>query len=932
MRTLWLRLHAAWVTLTGTGAAASAAFGLLVFVSVLASLAIPRESVVLRNGALQRVIAASQPGDRTVIATEGETAMLDETGHVLATDIAAVGASLRARLAAVGVPVASDPPAWASLTTGEVPAAGTAQAAGYGPPQFELTYRTALARYSQIVAGRLPAGGSVAGHRAVLQVAVTTTTAARFGLRLGTQLNAGPVQLVVTGIIRPASPASAFWTEDPITARPSLTPGSSSQRPYWIGAVFIGPGALPLIESRLGTDEMLVTWGYTATLGRLTAGQAGGLEASVGSLVSSGATQIVPGIVGLPIVPGIVGLPISGSVSPFTVPITSQIPSILSPFLAGESAAAPVLELLYVSLAVMGAVVVLLGARLVAQRRTAEFTLMRARGAALYQLGWLVLRASAVIAAVAGAAAAVVAIRLTPGDGDAVGWWLAGLTIVVALVGPVLISVVPQRVAAPATGRPRRQAGGRKPAARRIVIETALVAVAIGGLVVLRDQGLSSGNSGLYTSAAPVLVAIPVAVVVLRCYPPLARELARIAGLSRGVVAFVGLARATRTPPGTVLPAFALVLVLAMVAFPDMISTSVTRSQVTASWQQVGADAIIQAPDGQAITPALQGQISSVPGVVATATAVVDEATLPTGFELSVVFVDPSRYAAVVDQAPGPRFPLAALSGAVLSGAVLSGAVLSGNGGPGQAAVVPAVATTAAAQQVGTAPTDLSVGNGPIAIRLAGRIGGVPGVADTTVVVMPLQALGPQPPGPDLMLVAGSGLDAARLSAAVRAALPGASVTLRATALAALTTAPVLQAAQTALTQGIAAAAGFGALVLLLSLLLTAQTRDMTLARLATMGLRRWQAQLLLAAETLPPVVAAAIGGVACAWLLAPLIGPSLNLAAFSGTGSAIVVTPAAFPLVASAAGLVLAALLVLAAQAVITYHRGSARALRIAD
>ena len=135
------------------------------------------------------------------------------------------------------------------------------------------------------------------------------------------------------------------------------------------------------------------------------------------------------------------------------------------------------------------------------------------------------------------------------------------------------------------------------------------------------------------------------------------------------------------------------------------------------------------------------------------------------------------------------------------------------------------------------------------------------------------------------MLVAGPRLDAARLSAVVRRALPGASVTLRATALAALTTAPVPQAAQTALTQGLATAAGFGALVLLLSLLLTARTRDMTLARLATMGLRRWQAQLLLATETLPPVVAAAIGGVACAWLLAPLVGPSLNLAAFSGTG-----------------------------------------------
>jgi putative ABC transport system permease protein len=903
MRTLWRRLRAAlvtgWVTLTGTGAAASVAFALLVFASVLASLAIPRESVGLRNAALQHVIAASQPGDRTITVTAVMiNPVTNEPIQVPATDMAAASASLNSRLAAGGVSIASDPPAWSSLTTGYIQVNGTAQAAGYGPPQFEMAYRPAVARYSRIVAGRFPAGGSTG----VVQVAVTTATAARFGLRVGTRLNAGPVPLVVTGIIQPALPASAFWKAEPTAATPVLTPTASFEQPFWTGMLFIGPGALPLIESSLD-PVMSGTWWYPVALGRLTAGQASGLETGLGSLVSSG---------------------LNTAEMPVTPTVVSPILSILSPFITAENAVGSVLELLYVSLAVMGAVVVLLGARLVAQHRAAEFTLMRARGAALYQLGWLVLRASAVIAAAAGAAAAALAIGLTPGDGDAVAWWLAGITIAVTLIGPVLISVVPQRVAAPATSRDggaARRAGGRKPAARRIVIETALVALAIGGLVVLRNQGLSSGNSGVYPSAAPVLVAIPVAVVVLRCYPPLARQLARIAGLSRGVVAFVGLARASRTPPGTVLPWSALVLVLAMVAFPVMITTSVTRSQVAASWQQVGADAIIAAPQGQVIAPALQRQISSVPGVVSTATVVTEAGSLPTGSELSMLFADPARYAAVVDQAPGPRFPLAALSG---------------NAGRGQtAATVPAVATAAAAQLVGRAPASVNVGTSTITIRLAGRIGSVPGAAGVAVgaaVVVPLRALGPNPPGPDLMLVAGSGLDAARLTAAVHRALPDASVTLRATALAALTTAPMAQAAQTALTQGMVTAAGFGALVLLLSLLLTARTRDMTLARLATMGLRRWQAQLLLAAETLPPVVAAAIGGVACAWLLVPLVGPSLNLAAFSGTGSAIAVAPAVFPLVASAAGLVLAALLALAVQAVITYHRGSARALRISD
>jgi putative ABC transport system permease protein len=895
MRTLRMRPGAAWVRLTGTGAAASVAFGLLVFASVLASLAIPRESVGLRTGALQREIATTQSADLAVTAT---TVMINpvtnEPMQVLATDIVEAGASLRSRLTAGGMPIASDPPAWASLGTGYVQVAGSARAAGYGQPQFQMIYNTALARYGHIVAGQLPANGSSAG---VAQAAVTAATAARFGLRVGSRLHAGPLQLVVAGIIQPVLPASGFWSTDLLAVRPELTPATSGQLAYWTGAMFVGAGALPLIESSINPVTN-ATWWYPASLGRLSVGQVGALETSLSSMESSGIPVNPPGL--------------GGAV---TATITSPIPSILSPFIAAENAVDPVLELLYVSLAVMGAVVVLLGARLVAQHRAAEFTLMRARGAALYQLAWLVFRASLVIGVAAGAAAAALAIGLTPGDGDAVGWWLAGVTIAVTLVGPVLISVIPQRVAAPASGRTRpRRAGGRKPAARRLVIETVLVALSIGGFIVLRNQGLSSGNSGLYTSAAPVLLAIPVAVVMLRCYPPLARELARIAGMSRGVVAFVGLARATRTPPGTVLPSFALVLVLAMVAFPEMVAASVTRSQVAASWQQVGADAIISAPSGQAITPALQSQISSVPGVTSTAAAVVENGSVSTGYQFPVVFVDPAQYAVVTRQDPGPRFPLEALSGSAGS------------------AVIPAAVTAAAAQLVGTSPAAINVGTGTLTIRLAGRIDSVPGVTGDTDIVMPVSALGPSPPEPNLMLVAGPGLDAARLAAVVGRALPGASVTLRSTALAALTTAPVPHAAQTALTQGIAAAAGFGALVLLLSLLLTARAREMTLARLATMGLRRWQARLLLAAETLPPVVAAAVGGIACAWLLAPLVGPSLNLAAFSGTGSAIAVTPAVLPLLAFAAGLVLAELLVLASSAVITYHRGSARALRIAD
>ena len=93
MRTL--RLRTGWVTLTGTGAAASIAFGMLVFASVLASLAIPRDSTGLRTGALRHVVTAS-PLDQAVLGAVGLTTASNvfgmSQGESPAPEIAAIKA------------------------------------------------------------------------------------------------------------------------------------------------------------------------------------------------------------------------------------------------------------------------------------------------------------------------------------------------------------------------------------------------------------------------------------------------------------------------------------------------------------------------------------------------------------------------------------------------------------------------------------------------------------------------------------------------------------------------------------------------------------------------------------------------------------------------------------------------------------------------
>jgi hypothetical protein len=185
------------------------------------------------------------------------------------------------------------------------------------------------------------------------------------------------------------------------------------------------------------------------------------------------------------------------------------------------------------------------------------------------------------------------------------------------------------------------------------------------------------------------------------------------------------------------------------------------------------------------------------------------------------------------------------------------------------------------------------------------------------------------------MLLVGPQLDAGRLSVTVRRALPGASVTSRRNVLAALGGAPLPAAASAAIAEAAAAAAAFSALILLIWLLMSAHSRDLTLARLATMGLGRGQAQWLVVLETMPQVLAATAGGVAATYALAPLIAPSISLSAFTGSPAA---TPGAgirtelLPLAACVTGLILLSVAALAAQLLIAQGRGVTRPLRVTE
>jgi putative ABC transport system permease protein len=180
------------------------------------------------------------------------------------------------------------------------------------------------------------------------------------------------------------------------------------------------------------------------------------------------------------------------------------------------------------------------------------------------------------------------------------------------------------------------------------------------------------------------------------------------------------------------------------------------------------------------------------------------------------------------------------------------------------------------------------------------------------------------------MLVAGRGLDSSAFTAAVsRWHVAGATVTLRSQLLAALEQAPLQRGADAELALGGAAAAAGCLLVLLLTLLLSAQSRQLTVARAATMGMSTAQGRWLALIEALPQIVAVLAGGLICALVLAPLVGPTLELAVFTGSTVPVPVRIEPAWLTATALGLLVLAVATLTGQTVLA-SRATARSLRI--
>ena len=894
-----------WRRLTGSASGTAIAFGVVALACALAAVAGPRASAQLQTDAFQQLVTSTPALSKTIVGTIDTGSLADGVqSQVGVAEVTQLQADLRGKLAKK-VPLAPARSDWASLTTPFSPFADNSPAVARGAgTQFELVYRQALSRNVRVLAGSLPAGVAHRGGSAVVPVAITAATARRYNLKVGSRVALpGAIMLQVTAIVAPVSARSAFWQLDPILADPVLVTPMNAL-PYWQGGAFVPAAALPALTNTFSPGLTQLTWVFSLALGHLTGTQAISLAQSLPQTLGTAGT---------------LGGAANGPID--NVTLTSGATSLLGTFAAQDAGVGNVLDLMTVSLAVVGAAIVLLVAWLMAEKRREEFAVLRARGASRRQLAVAALWGSVVAAGVGVAAGIAVGLALTAGAQAQLAWWLAGGTVVVAVAGPVLITVRMHGRYAGVT-RPDRPVR-RITSVRRLVAEVTLVLGAAGGLIVLRHSSAGQAGGDLYASTAPVLVAIPVAIIVLRLYPLLLRPLLLLASRRPGVTAFLGLARAARVSATAILPAVAMVLAFSLVSFAGMVRGAVVRGEVAQSWQQTGADAVVTVPN--ALSAAQQRAVTAVPGVQRTLAVGVTSAGKGSMGGFSAVVADPAQYAALL--ATGPLMPASA-----------SFAHWHASPAP-RGETVPVLASADLAARLGRAPFSLELQDYQrIRVYVAGIAPAMSGVLSVSggftsgYVVLPRPALdGDVPPASGLLVTAPDLDGRALVSAVSKWHVPGSQVVLRSRFLAALEQAPLAHDAYSELAFGGYAAAAGCLLVLLLTLLLSAQSRELTLARSATMGMSAAQTRWLALIEALPQILAVLAGGLICALALAPLVGPALALSVFTGSTAAVPVRIEPAWLTAAAIGLLVLAIATLTGQTVLA-SRGIARSLRMGE
>ncbi|MGW7164200.1 FtsX-like permease family protein [Streptomyces sp. NPDC054884] len=718
------------------------------------------------------------------------------------------------------------------------------------PARVSLVAQAGLADHARLSQGRLPrASAPVTATTPEVEAAVSADTAKSLRIELGSVLHvpgAGRDALAVriTAIVEPRDRDGAYWATDTLLRTPVLmrvAPVDPESPRYWLGALLLPSEAAPAL---LGTEGRPYRyWRLAPDPHTLRHRDLGALESALAALTSGPDLQRI-----------------RTATDPLTDARTG-LDDVLASYSRLHDGVSPLVAVAAFGSGTVAVVVLALAGGLAADRRRTELALLRARGASLAGLAARLLAETAVVAVPAGALGLAVAMRALPGA-RALPAVLAALavTLVACTALPLRAAAAHRVVRIPAL---RQDVTSVRPSRRRTVAELTLVAVAGGAVVTLRRQGTSGGSGDQLISAAPVLVGVIAALLLVRLYPFPLRGLAGPAGRLRGVVSHLALARAGRTSASAVLPLLALLTALTTASFGGSVLAGIGETRDQSAILAVGADARLESTVDP-LPAGLAERVRRISGVRdVTAVSIAYQAKPNDGRQaVPVVGADPDGYAELTS-----RTGLGAFFESVLK---------TDRRESGAGAVLPAVASPRVADAHGSSPFPVTMEDGSsVTVRIVLVRDSTPAVPGADFLVVDRAGLDATAAEPTTLLVTGPEADGRALRETAGGEV---SVRLRADERARYVDSPLQSGVEHLYTAAVAAGAGYAVLALLLSLLRAAPERVALLARLRTMGLTRAQGRRMLVLESLPQAVLAAAGGVLTGWCAILLLAPGVDL------------------------------------------------------
>ncbi|MGW0822225.1 FtsX-like permease family protein [Streptomyces sp. NPDC002845] len=894
---------------------ATLALSVLVLVTAFLAAALPRAVDVHEDTALRDTVAEARVAERSVTASLDVSWLSfprNADAHVTPASLAAAEEAFQSlvrpplaldeRQAVHGVRTARAVPATDPYLDRPTP---------YVDPRATVVAQPDLGRHTRVVAGRLPRPRSAAGS---VEAAVTAGTARVMGIRAGSEVHLAEeggagLTLRITGVVRPRSPEAAYWNAEPELRAPKLHAlPDENPKYYWRFTALVDDRAAGVLLD-LG-EGVTAYWHHPADTDALTARTATALVDRIAAFNGGPEAARLQRL-------GLRGLTVE----------EEGLATLVAPFARERAAVAPLITVAAAGVGTVAVIVLLMAAELAVARRRTELVLLRARGASLRGLAARLLGESAVTAVPAAAAGLLLALLLVPTQRSAAAVWAAVAVAVVASLALPVRALLSARTLRP--GEPEDLVRAR-PSRRRTVAELTVVLVVTGAVPALRRRGTADGGLDPLIAAAPVLVALVAAVLLLRLYPLPLRLLARPAARLRGAVLPLGVARAGRAPVTATLPLLAVLVALTVTSFGGAVLSGVAEGRDRAALLAVGADARIQAPT--TVPSGLAERVRRLGGVrdVAAVRIEPDLRVEQGGTAFDLLMVDPASYARLA-AATGvdDRFPAAALDDDRDAGALA------------------AVVSPRLAEEFGRAPHTLRTVSGLLDVRAAATRDAAAAAPGRNFVVVSTHAVARTRPDllrtttsldPTALYVTGDGVDGESLRAAAQQASAGLTVYLRSQERQALKGTALQSGAQRVYLAVVVAGGGYCALALLLSLLQSAPQRRTTLARLRTMGMRRRQRQWLAVIEVLPQVLLGAVGGMLTGLAVVPLLRPGVDLTVLTFTGRPPADAPAPVldtdpvALVLPSVGLVTVACAVLAAQVWLTGRRGEGANLRMGD